>query len=144
MKNILLLAVFIFSTFIVKAQEEVKTDLEIANELFKTEVPSVQEALNKMGLTFQVIKSRSGKTSVFIEGRKNNMKKWVIETKRGTKRGFKKVVLVMVEYRMDNGGDFFDLRRYGDPPKKAYISDRKVKYKKSEGRKISTLEVTAK
>lgn len=144
MKNVILLTVFVFSAFILKAQEEVKTDLQITNELFKTEVPSVQEALNKMGLTYQVIKSRSGKTSVFIEGSKNNMKKWVIGTKRGAKKGFKKVVSVSVEYRMENGGDFYDLKRYGNPPKKEYISDRKVKFKKSVGRKISMLEATAK
>ena len=142
MKKLIFLTVFIFSAVWLQAQE-VKTDLEIANELLKSEIPSVQEALTNMGLTFQVIKSRSGKTSVFIEGSKNNMKKWIIETKRGSSRGLKKVVSVLVEYRMENGGDFYDLKRY-NPPKKAYISDRKVKYKLSEGRKISTLEITAK
>ncbi|MBN2614470.1 MAG: hypothetical protein JXR71_02140 [Bacteroidales bacterium] len=142
MKKLIFLTVFLFSAVMIQAQE-VKTDLEIANDLLKSDIPSVQEALTNMGLTFQVIKSRSGKTSVFIEGSKNNMKKWIIETKRGANRGLKRVVSITVEYRMENGGDFFDLKRY-NIPKKAYISDRKVKYKLSEGRKISTLEIKAK
>lgn len=142
MKKLIFLTVFLFSAAWIQAQE-VKTDLEIANDLLKSDISSVQEALTNMGLTFQVIKARSGKTSAFVEGSKNNMKKWIIETKRGSSRGLRRVVSITVEYRMENGGDFYDLKRYS-PPKKAYISDRKVKYKLSEGRKISTLEIKAK
>jgi hypothetical protein len=142
MKKIFFLTVLVFSAVLLQGQE-VKTDLQIANDLIKKEVPSIQEALTNMGLTFQIIKSRRHKTSVFIEGSKNNMKRWEIQTKRGKNRSLKRVVDVTVEYHMENGGDFFDLKRYGNPPRKAYINDRKVKYKKSEGRKISTLEVKA-
>lgn len=142
MKKVLFLS-FLFFTVILGQAQQVKTDLEISNELIKKEVPSLQEALNDMGLTFQIIKSRGHKTDLFIEGSKNNMKKWEIQTKKGKNRSLKKIVSVKVEYHMDNGGDFFDLRRYGYPPKKTYINDRKVKYKKSEGRKLSTLEITA-
>lgn len=142
MKNILIVLVLFLSGSVLKAQE-VKTDLEIANHLVKHDIVSVTKAFNKMGLTFQVIKSRGHKTSVFVEGSKNNMKKWVIETKRGSNRNLKRVTSVVVEYHMDNGGDFFDLKRYKKPPRKAYINGRKVKYKLSVGRKVSTLEVTA-
>jgi hypothetical protein len=142
MKNILIVLVLFLSGTVLKAQE-VKTDLAIANQLVKHDIVSVSQAFNKMGLTFQVIKSRGRKTSVFVEGSKNNMKKWIIQTRRGANRNLKRVTSVLVDYHMDNGGDFFDLKRYKKPPRKAYINGRKIKYKLSTGRKISTLEVTA-
>ncbi len=142
MKNILIVLVLFLSGTVLKAQE-VKTDLAIANQLVKHDIVSVSQAFNKMGLTFQVIKSRGRKTSVFVEGSKNNMKKWIIQTRRGASRNLKRVTSVLVDYHMDNGGDFFDLKRYKKPPRKAYINGRKIKYKLSTGRKISTLEVTA-
>lgn len=142
MKNILLVLVLLFSGTLLNAQN-VMTDLEIANNLVKNDITSVNDALTKMGLTFQIIKSRGHKTAVFIEGSKNNMKKWEIQTKRGASRTLRRVTQVVVEYHMDNGGDFFDLKRYGNPPRKAYINGRKIKYKKSMGRKLSILEVTA-
>lgn len=142
MKSILIVLVLFLAGSTLKAQE-VMTDLEIANQLVKNDITSVTDSFNKMGLTFQVIKSRGHKTSVFVEGSKNNMKKWVIETKRGSSRHMKRVTSIIVEYHMDNGGDFYDLKRYQKPPRKAFINGRKIKYKLSEGRKVSTLEVTA-
>lgn len=141
MKNILIVLVLLLSGSVLKAQE-VMTDLEISNHLVKHDIVSVAKAFTKMGLTFQVIKSRRHKTSVFVEGSKNNMKKWVIETKRGSRKNLKRVTSIEVEYHMDNGGDFFDLKRYKKPPRKAYIGGRKIKYKLSIGRKVSTLDVT--
>jgi len=142
MKKILIVFILFLSAGVLKAQE-VMTDLEIANHLVKHDIVSVTQAFNKMGLTFQIIKNRGHKTSVFVEGSKNNMKKWVIETKRGATRNLRRVTSVIVEYHMDNGGDFFDLKRYKKPPRKVYINGRKIKYKLSLGRKVSTLEVTA-
>lgn len=142
MKNILLILVLFLSGSMLKAQE-VMTDFEIANQLVKNDITTVTDAFNKMGLTFQIIKSRGHKTSVFVEGSKNNMKKWEIETKRGSNRNLRRVTLVIVDYHMDNGGDFFDLKRYEKPPRKAFINGRKIKYKLSMGRKLSTLTVMA-
>lgn len=142
MKNILLILVLFLSGSMLKAQE-VMTDLQIANKLVQSDITSVSDAFNKMGLTFQVIKSNRRKTSVFVEGSKNNMKKWEIETRRGSDRNLRRVTLIVVDYHMDNGGDFFDLKRYQKPPRKAFITGRKVKYKLSMGRKLSTLTVTA-
>lgn len=143
MKNILVIIVFLLSGTTVLRAQEVMTDLQIANKLVEHDITSVTNAFNKMGLTFQIIKSRGHKTSVFVEGSKNNMKKWVIETKRGASRKLRRVTSIIVEYHMDNGGDFFDLKRYQKPSRKAFINGRKIKYKLSTGRKISTLEVTA-
>ncbi len=142
MKNIFVI-IAILLTGISASAQKVPTDLQIANDLVKNEIPSVKDALTKMNLTFQIIKSKGRKTSVFIEGSKNNMKRWLIETRRGGTKGMKRVTMVTVDYHMDNGGDFFDLKRYGNPPKKAYLNNRKIKYKKSQGRKLSTLVVTA-
>ena len=142
MKNILLILVLFLSGSMLKAQE-VMTDLQIANKLVQSDISSVSDAFNKMGLTFQVIKSNRRRTSVFVEGSKNNMKKWEIETRRGSDRMLRRVTLIIVDYHMDNGGDFFDLKRYQKPPRKAFITGRKVKYKLSTGRKLSTLTVMA-
>ena len=142
MKNILLILVLFLSGSMLRAQE-VMTDLDIANQLVKNDITSVTDAFNKMGLTFQVIKGNRHKTSVFVEGSKNNMKKWEIETKRGSNRNLRRVTLVIVDYHMDNGGDFFDLKRYQKPSRKAFINGRKIKYKLSTGRKLSTLTITA-
>ncbi|MBE0650574.1 MAG: hypothetical protein IH595_07005 [Bacteroidales bacterium] len=142
MKNIVLILVLFLSGSMLKAQE-VMTDLQIANQLVKSDISSVSDAFNRMGLTFQVIKSNRHKTSLFVEGSKNNMKKWEIETKRGANRMLRRVTLIVVDYHMDNGGDFFDLKRYNKPPRKAFITGRKIKYKLSTGRKLSTLTVTA-
>jgi hypothetical protein len=143
-KGILLLA-FLMCGFLLQAQDTVaRTDLSIAKALVSKNVQSVQQALSSLGLTFQIIKEKSHKASAFVEGSKNNMKKWEFEMKRGYVKGTKQISDIIVHYDMQNGGDFFDSKKYGEPVKKAMINGRKVKFKLSHGKKESTLEVMVK
>jgi hypothetical protein len=119
------------------------TDLDITRKLMENDISSVEQAFTDMGLTFQVIKSKHKKTSLFVEGSKNNMKKWVIETKRGSKRKTLRVTSVDVNYDMDNGGDYFDLHRFEKPKRKEKLNGRKVHFKLSIGRKSSSLTASA-
>jgi len=144
MKKGVLLFVLLLSGLLIKAQDTTKTDLAIARDLVSHDVASVKDALTNLGLTFQIIKERSHKASAFVEGSKNNMKKWVFEMKRGDTKGMKRITDIIVTYDMDNGGDFFDMKRYGEPVKKVRINGRKVKFKLLQGRKVSTLEVSVK
>ncbi len=144
MKRGILLFALLLSGLLIKAQDTTKTDLAIARDLVSHDVASVKEALTGLGLTFQIIKERSHKASAFVEGSKNNMKKWVFEMKRGDTKGMKRITDIIVIYDMDNGGDFFDMKRYGEPVKKVRINGRKVKFKLLQGRKVSTLEVSVK
>ncbi len=144
MKKGVLLFVLLLSGLLIKAQDTTKTDLTIARDLVSHDVASVKGALTNLGLTFQIIKERSHKASAFVEGSKNNMKKWVFEMKRGDTKGMKRITDIIVTYDMDNGGDFFDMKRYGEPVKKVRINGRKVKFKLLQGRKVSTLEVSVK
>ncbi len=144
MKKGILFFVFLLSGLLVEAQEAPKTDLDIAKALVSRDYPSVKEALSSLGLTFQMIKEKSRKASAFVEGSKNNMKKWAFQMKRGDKKGTKRITDIIIYYDMKNGGDFFDLKQYGKPQKKMRINGRKVKFKLSEGRKESTLEVSVK
>lgn len=144
MKKGVLLFVLLLSGLLIKAQDTTKTDLAIARDLVSHDVASVKGALTNLGLTFQIIKERSHKASAFVEGSKNNMKKWVFEMKRGDTKGMKRITDIIVTYDMDNGGDFFDMKRYGEPVKKVRINGRKVKFKLLQGRKVSTLEVSVK
>jgi len=142
MRQFLLIALFSFSAMLLKAQD-IMTDLDISKALMKDDITSVQDAFTKMNLTFQVIKSKRKKTSLFVEGSKNNMKKWVVETKRGFVKHTRRVTSIIVNYDMDNGGDFVDLKRYDKPQRRERINGRKVKFKLSTGRRSSTLSVTA-
>ncbi len=144
MKKGVLLFVLLLSGLLIKAQDTTKTDLAIARDLVSHDVASVKGALTNLGLTFQIIKERSHKASAFVEGSKNNMKKWAFEMKRGDTKGMKRITDIIVTYDMDNGGDFFDMKRYGEPVKKVRINGRKVKFKLLQGRKVSTLEVSVK
>ncbi len=144
MKKGILIFVFLMSGLLIKAQETTKTDLTICKDLVSHDISSVKEALTNLGLTFQIIKEKSHKAYAFVEGSKNNMKKWVFEMKRGDARGTKRITDILVTYDMSNGGDFFDMKRYGEPQKKERINGRKVKFKLSQGRKSSTLEVSVK
>ncbi len=144
MKKGILIFVFLVSGLLIKAQETTKTDLTICKDLVSHDISSVKQALTNLGLTFQIIKEKSHKASAFVEGSKNNMKKWVFEMKRGDARGTKRITDILVTYDMSNGGDFFDMKRYGEPQKKERINGRKVKFKLSQGRKSSTLEVSVK
>ncbi len=123
--------------------QEILNDLQITRKLMENDITSVEKAFTDMGITFQIIKSKRKKTSLFVEGSKNNMKKWVIETKRGRKRKTLRVTSVEVNYDMDNGGDFVDLHRYEKPRRKEKINGRKVHFKLSIGRKSATLSATA-
>lgn len=123
--------------------QEILNDLEITRKLMENDISSVEKAFTDMGLTFQIIKSKRKKTSLFVEGSKNNMKKWVIETKRGRKRKTLRVTSVEVNYDMDNGGDYFDLHRYEKPRRKEKINGRKVHLKLSIGRKSASLSAKA-
>lgn len=140
----MLFFVFLLSGLLMKAQDTNKTDLAIAKALVSEDVSSVKDALTDLGLTFQMIKEKSRKASAFIEGSKNNMKKWEFEMKRGDTKGMEKITDIIVYYDMDNGGDFFDMHQYEEPAKKEEINGRKVKFKLSRGRKVSTLEVSVK
>lgn len=144
MRKGILLFTLLLSGLLIKAQDTTKTDLAVARDLVSHDVASVKEALTSLGLTFQIIKERSHKASAFVEGSKNNMKKWVFEMKRGDTKGMKRITDIIVTYDMGNGGDFFDMKRYGEPQKKMRINGRKVKFKLSQGRKVSTLEVSVK
>ena len=144
MKKGIICIVLLLSGLLLKAQDTTKTDLAITKILVSHDVASVKEALTNLGLTFQMIKERSHKASAFVEGSKNNMKKWEFEMKRGDIKGTKRITDILVTYDMDNGGDFFDMKRYGEPQKKIRINGRKVKFKFSQGRKVSTLEVSVK
>ncbi len=144
MKKGILFFIFLLSGLLIKAQDTVQTDLDIARKLVSKDYPSVKAALTDLGLTFQIIKEKSHKASAFVEGSKNNMKKWEFEMKRGNEKGMKRITDIIVHYDMENGGDFFDMKQYSEPPKKEMLFGRKVKYKLSQGKKESTLEVTAK
>ncbi len=144
MKQGIIIFTLLLSVFILKAQDTYKTDLVIAKDLVSHDIYTVKDALTNLGLTFQMIKERSHKASAFIEGSKNNMKKWEFEMKRGSAKGTKRITNILVTYDMDNGGDFYDMKRYGEPEKKMKINGRKVKFKLSQGRKVSTLEVSVK
>jgi hypothetical protein len=144
MKKGILFFAILLSGLLVRAQDSTRTDLDIAKALVSKDVSSVQDALTDLGLTFQIIKEKSHKASAFIEGSKNNMKKWEFEMKHGNSKGMERITDIIIYYDMDNGGDFFDLNRYGNPPKKTYISGNKVKFKLSRGKKESTLEVQVK
>jgi len=144
MRKGILLFVLLLSGLLIKAQDTTKTDLAITRDLVSHDVASVKDALTNLGLTFQIIKERSRKASAFVEGSKNNMKKWEFEMKRGDTKGTKRITDILITYDMGNGGDFFDMKRYGKPQKKMRINGRKVKFKLSEGKKVSTLEVSAK
>ncbi len=141
MKHLLFITIFSFSTLFLQAQE-VMTDLEISRTLMKQDISSVEKAFTDMGLTFQIIKSKHKKTSLFVEGSKNNMKKWIIETKRGDTRHMRRVTSIDVNYDMDNGGDFFDLHRFNKPKRKERINGRKIHFKLSVGRRSASLLVT--
>ncbi len=144
MKKGILLFVLLLSGLLIKAQDTTKTDLAITKALVSHDVVSVKSALTDLGLTFQIIKEKSRKASAFVEGSKNNMKKWEFEMKRGDTKGTKRITDILVTYDMNNGGDFFDMKRYGEPQKKERINGRKVKIKLSQGRKVSTLELSVK
>ena len=144
MKKGILLFVLLLSGLLIKAQDTTKTDLAITKALVSHDVVSVKSALTDLGLTFQIIKEKSHKASAFVEGSKNNMKKWEFEMKRGDIKGTKRITDILVTYDMNNGGDFFDMKRYGEPQKKERINGRKVKIKLSQGRKVSTLELSVK
>ncbi len=144
MKKGILIFVLLLSGLLVKAQDTTKTDLAICKALVSQDVASVKDALSNQGLTFQMIKEKSHKASAFVEGSKNNMKKWMFEMKRGDTKNTKRITDILITYDMDNGGDFFDMKRYGEPRKKEVINGRKVKIKLSQGKKISTLEVALK
>ncbi len=144
MKKGILIFVLLLSGLLVKAQDTTKTDLAICKALVSQDVASVKDALSNQGLTFQMIKEKSHKASAFVEGSKNNMKKWMFEMKRGDTKNTKRITDILITYDMDNGGDFFDMKRYGEPQKKEVIDGRKVKIKLSQGKKISTLEVALK
>jgi len=144
MKKGILLFVLLLSGLLIKAQDTTKTDLAITKALVSHDVVSVKSALTDLGLTFQIIKEKSHKASAFVEGSKNNMKKWEFEMKRGDTKGTKRITDILVTYDMNNGGDFFDMKRYGEPQKKERINGRKVKIKLSKGRKVSTLELSVK
>ncbi len=144
MKQIIIIFALLLSGFILKAQDTCKTDLDIAKDLVSHDVSSVKDALTNLGLTFQMIKERSHKASAFVEGSKNNMKKWEFDMKRGDTKGTKRITDILITYDMENGGDLFDMKRYGEPQKKMRINGRKVKFKLSQGRKVSTLEVSVK
>ncbi len=134
----------LLSGLLVRAQDSTQTDLAIAKALVSKDVTSVKDALTDLGLTFQIIKEKSHKASAFVEGSKNNMKKWEFEMKRGDTKGTKRITDIIVHYDMSNGGDFFDMHQYGEPAKKEVINGRKVKFKLSRGKKESTLEVSVK
>ncbi|GMT45542.1 MAG: hypothetical protein IEMM0006_1374 [bacterium] len=144
MKKGILFFVLLLSGLLIKAQDTTKTDLAITKALVSHDVVSVKSALTDLGLTFQIIKEKSHKASAFVEGSKNNMKKWEFEMKRGDTKGTKRITDILVTYDMNNGGDFFDMKRYGEPQKKERINGRKVKIKLSQGRKVSTLELSVK
>ncbi len=144
MRKGILLFVLVLSGLLLKAQDTTKTDLAITKTLVSHDVTSVKDALTNLGLTFQMIKERNHKASAFVEGSKNNMKKWEFEMKRGDTKGTKRITDILITYDMSNGGDFFDMKRYGEPVKKMRINGRKVKFKLSQGRKVSTLEVAVK
>jgi hypothetical protein len=144
MKKGILIFVLLLSGLLVKAQDTTKTDLAICKALVSHDVASVKDALSNLGLTFQMIKEKSHKASAFVEGSKNNMKTWMFEMKRGDVKGTKQITDILITYDMDNGGDFFDMKRYGEPQKKQVINGRKIKTKLSQGKKESTLEVSAK
>jgi len=144
MKKGILLFVLLLSGLLIKAQDTTKTDLAITKALVSHDVVSVKSALTDLGLTFQIIKEKSHKASAFVEGSKNNMKKWEFQMKRGNTKGTKRITDILVTYDMNNGGDFFDMKRYGEPQKKERINGRKVKIKLSQGRKVSTLELSVK
>ncbi len=144
MKKGILFLVILLSGMLLKAQDSTQTDLAIAKALVSKDVPSVKQALTDLGLTFQIIKEKSRKASAFIEGSKNNMKKWEFEMKRGDSKDTKRITDIIVHYDMSNGGDFFDMHRYDEPAKKEMINGKKVKFKLSRGKKESTLEVSVK
>ena len=144
MKQGIIILAFLLSGFMLQAQDTTKTDVAIARELVSQDVSSVKDVLTKMGMTFQIIKEKSHKASAFVEGSKNNMKKWEFEMKRGDTKGSKRITDIIVYYDMSNGGDFFDMKRYEEPQKKQEINGRKVKMKLSQGKQTSTLEVSAK
>lgn len=144
MKQGIIIFALLLSGFMLKAQDTYKTDLDIAKDLVSHDVSTVRDALTNLGLTFQMIKEKSHKASAFVEGSKNNMKKWEFEMKRGDTKCTKRITDILVTYDMDNGGDFYDMKRYGEPEKKVRINGRKVKFKLSQGRKVSTLEVSVK
>jgi len=144
MKKGMLFFVLLLSGLLIKAQDTTKTDLAITKAIVSHDVVSVKSALTNLGLTFQIIKEKSHKASAFVEGSKNNMKKWEFEMKRGDIKGTKRITDVLITYDMNNGGDFFDMKRYGEPQKKERINGRKVKIKLSQGRKVSTLELSVK
>ncbi len=144
MKKGILFFVLLLSGLLVKAQDSTKTDIAIAKALVSHDIVSVKSALTDLGLTFQIIKEKSHKASAFVEGSKNNMKKWEFEMKRGVTKGTKRITDILVTYDMNNGGDFFDMKRYGEPQKKEKINGRKVKTKLSQGKKVSTLEMSVK
>ncbi|UBM61828.1 hypothetical protein LA303_10465 [Candidatus Sulfidibacterium hydrothermale] len=144
MKKGILFFIFLLSGFLLQAQDSTMTDLSIAKKLVSQDYPSVKDALNSLGLTFQMIKEKSRKASAFVEGSKNNMKKWEFEMKRGDEKDTKRITDIIIYYDMRNGGDFFDLHQYNEPPKKEMINGRRVKFKLSRGKKESTLEVMVK
>lgn len=144
MKRSILFLVFVLSGLLIKAQDTTQTDLAIAKALVSKDYTSVKQALTDLGLTFQMIKEKAHKASAFVEGSKNNMKKWEFEMKRGYEKGTKQITDIVVHYDMENGGDFFDMNRYAEPPKKELVNTRKVKFKFSRGKKESTLEVSVK
>ncbi len=144
MKKGILFIVLLLSGLLLKAQDSTKTDLAISKILVSKDISTVKDALTNLGLTFQMIKEKSHKASAFVEGSKNNMKKWEFAMKRGVAKGTKRITDILITYDMKNGGDYFDLKRYGEPQKKGEVSGKKVKYKLSEGKETSTLEVSAK
>ncbi len=144
MKKGILFVLVLLSGLLVRAQDSTRNDLAVAKALVSKDVASVKDALTNLGLTFQIIKEKSHKASAFIEGSKNNMKKWEFEMKRGDTKGMKRITDIIVHYDMGNGGDFFDMHQYGQPPKKEIINGRKVKFKLSKGKKESTLELSVK
>ena len=144
MKKGILFFILLLSGLLIRAQDAPKTDLAIAKALVSNDVTTVKQALTDLGLTFQIIKEKAHKASAFVEGSKNNMKKWEFEMKRGDEKGTKRITDIIVHYDMDNGGDFYDMNQYGEPAKKEFINGRKVKIKLSRGKKESTLEISVK
>lgn len=144
MKKGILFIILLLSGLMLQAQDSTPTDLTLAKKLVSQDYPSVKAALDSLGLTFQMIKEKSRKASAFVEGSKNNMKKWEFEMKKGQEKGTRRITDIIIYYDMRNGGDFFDMHQYNEPPKKEIINGRKVKFKLSRGKKESTLEVSVK
>ena len=96
MKKGILVFILLLSGLLIRAQDAPKTDLAIAKALVSNDVTTVKQALTDLGLTFQMIKEKAHKASAFVEGSKNNMKKWEFEMKRGDEKGTKKITDIIV------------------------------------------------